>query len=210
MKKILLTLLAVGILSVPADAVSLSKTYSYFSVGGKTLAEIETEVDRRGPRVRSTGGRRHPGATQLEFTTRIAYAAGNGGCAIAEASVNVQAKIILPRWSQRAKADEDTRLIWDTLSADIKRHEETHAMIAKNHARDLELALRSIRRQRDCKVAVAKAKAVSDRYSLSTSARSASSTVSKASTSKAASCSCCVTDLNASRKQDTGIASYAR
>ena len=163
MKKILLTLLAVGILSVPADAVSLSKTYSYFSVGGKTLAEIETEVDRRGPRVRSTGGRRHPGATQLEFTTRIAYAAGNGGCAIAEASVNVQAKIILPRWSQRAKADEDTRLIWDTLSADIKRHEETHAMIAKNHARDLELALRSIRRQRDCKVAVAKAKAVSDR-----------------------------------------------
>ena len=36
-------------------------------------------------------------------------------------------------------------------------------MIAKNHARDLELALRSIRRQRDCKVAVAKAKAGSDR-----------------------------------------------
>ena len=84
MKKILLAVLAVGILSVPADAASLSKTYSYFSVGGKTLAEIETEVDRRGPRVRSTGGRRHPGATQMEFTTRIAYAAGNGGCAIAE------------------------------------------------------------------------------------------------------------------------------
>ncbi len=33
-------------------------------------------------------------------------------------------------------------------------------MIAKNHARELELALRSIGRQRDCKIAVAKAKAV--------------------------------------------------
>ena len=163
MKKILLAVLAVTGLSLPADAASLSKTYSYFSVGGKTLAEIETELDRLGPRVRSTGGRRHPGATQMKFTTSIAYAGADGGCKVAKASVKVDAKIILPRWRQRAKADGDTRLIWDTLSADIKRHEETHVMIAKNHARDMEQALMGLGWQRNCDVAVARAVAITNR-----------------------------------------------
>ena len=163
MKKILLTILAVASLSLPAAAVSLNKTYSYFSVSGRTLEEIETDLDRKGPRVRGTGGRRHPSATQIEFTTRITYAEGNRGCVIAKASVSVKTKTILPRWRLRATADDGTRLVWDTLLADIKRHEETHVMVAKNHARDLELALRDIRRQRDCKVAATKAKAVSER-----------------------------------------------
>ena len=163
MKKLLLTVLAVASLALPAAAASLSKTYSYFSIGGSTLEEIERELDKKGPRVRGTGGRRHPGATQIDFTTRIDYEPDNRGCAIAKVSVSVQTKITLPRWRQRAKAHGDTRLIWDTLSADIKRHEETHVMIAINHARDLEQALRDIRRQRDCAAAVAKAKAVLER-----------------------------------------------
>jgi predicted secreted Zn-dependent protease len=163
MKKVLWTILAIAGLSLPAGATSLSKIYSYFSIGGKTLEEIETELDRKGPRVRSTGGRRHPGATQMEFTTRISYAAGNHGCEVVKASVNVQAKVILPRWRQRAKSNGDTRLVWDTLSADIKRHEETHVMIAKNHARDLEQALMHIGRQPDCTVAQARAKATTNR-----------------------------------------------
>ncbi len=162
MKKIILSVLAVAGLSFPAGAASVSKTYSYFSIGGRTLEEIEKELIRRGPQLRNTG-KRHPGATQMEFTTRIAYADGSGGCTIVKVSVNVQAKMILPRWRQRAKADGDTKLIWDTLSADIKRHEESHVVIAKNHARDMEVALRGIGRQRNCKVAAAKAKAVSER-----------------------------------------------
>jgi predicted secreted Zn-dependent protease len=141
----------------------LSKTYSYFSIGGRTLEEIGTELDRKGPRVRNTGGSRHPGATQMEITTRIDYAPGNRGCAIAKVSVNVQTRIILPRWRQRAKADGDTRVIWDTLSADIKRHEETHVMIAKNHARELERALMRVGRARSCTAAAAGAKATMNR-----------------------------------------------
>jgi predicted secreted Zn-dependent protease len=162
MKKVLWTILAVAGLSLPAGAASLNKIYSYFPVGGKTLEEIETELAKRGPQLRGTG-LRHPGATRMEFTTRITYAAGNSGCEVVKASVNVQAKIILPHWRQRAKSDGDTRLVWDTLSADIKRHEETHVMIAKNHARGLEQALMGIGRQPDCNVAAAKAKATTSR-----------------------------------------------
>ena len=68
-------LLAAACLSaaLPAPAESLAKTYSYFSVGGTTLDEIEEQLNRRGPQVKSTG-RRHPGATQMQFTTRLGYA----------------------------------------------------------------------------------------------------------------------------------------
>ena len=157
-----LTILVVAGLTLPAAAASLNKTYSYFSIGGKTLEEIEEELVKRGPQVKSTG-RRHPGATQMEFTTRLAYAEKKGSCTIVKAAVSVRAKMILPRWRQRARADGDTRLIWDTLSSDIKRHEESHVVIAKNHARELEQALKAIGRQRNCQIAAAKAKKTSEK-----------------------------------------------
>src|SRR5690606_39242514 len=57
---------------LPAHAASLSKTYRYYSIGGETLDEIESELGKRGPNVRSSG-KRHPGATQMEFVTRLGY-----------------------------------------------------------------------------------------------------------------------------------------
>jgi predicted secreted Zn-dependent protease len=161
-RKFLLTTLFTAGMTLPAAAASVNKTYNYFSIGGKTLEEIETELGKRGPHVKSTG-KRHPGATQMEFTTRLAYAESNGSCTVFKASVSVKAKMILPRWRQRARADGDTRLIWDTLSSDIKRHEESHVVIAKNHARVLEQALKAIGRQQNCRVAATKAKATSER-----------------------------------------------
>lgn len=148
--------------TAPADAASVKKTYSYFSIGGNTLAEIEKELAKHGPRVQSTGDR-HPGATQIEFTTRLGYSDSGSYCTIVKASVGVKAKVILPRWRQRGSSDGETRLIWDTLSADIKRHEESHIIIAKNHARMLEDQLRGLRRQANCQAAAAKAKAISEK-----------------------------------------------
>lgn len=145
----------------PASAASVSKTYSYFTIGGATLEEIETELNTRGPHVNSTG-RRHPGATQMEFTTRLGYTTTDKGCRITKVQVTVGAKVILPRWRHRSTANGDTALVWDTLSADIKRHEESHVSIAKNHARELEDQLKTIGRQKDCKTAAAKAKAITD------------------------------------------------
>lgn len=134
---------------VPAESASVSKTYSYFSVGGTTLEELEVELARRGPQVQSTG-RRHPGATQMEFTSRVGYLEQNGYCRVASAEVQVKANVILPRWTRRNRAERDERLIWDTLSADIKRHEESHVIIARRHARELRDSLLALDRNRSC------------------------------------------------------------
>jgi predicted secreted Zn-dependent protease len=119
-----------------ADAASLVKTYSYFTVGGTTVDEIEKELKRRGPQVKSSG-LRHPGATRMEFTSKVGYAERGGRCSVVSAG--------------------------DTLAADIKRHEESHVVIAKNHARELEEALKLVPRQRDCAKTQEKVKEVTAR-----------------------------------------------
>ncbi|TKT76869.1 DUF922 domain-containing protein [Aquamicrobium sp. LC103] len=162
MKTAFLAAMVLALLAPPAYSASVSKTYTYFSIGGKTLEEIEKELDRRGPSVQSSG-KRHPGATRMEFTTRVSYGERNGRCSVMDAKVTVKANMILPRWNRRKGSDQDTRLIWDTLSSDIKRHEESHVIIAKNHARELEEALHHIRNQRSCEVAAQKAKDLSER-----------------------------------------------
>jgi predicted secreted Zn-dependent protease len=158
MKRALLVLTLLVGAPVASHAANLAKTYSYFSIGGTTLDEIERELDRRGPKVQSTG-KRHPGATQMSFTTKISYAESKNRCVIVAATVTVKAKVILPQWRRSRKAAQDVRLIWDTLSSDIRRHEESHVVIAKNSARDLEKALMALGPQESCQVAAAKAKA---------------------------------------------------
>lgn len=162
MRKLVLTAALLSASALPLQGASLSKTYSYFTIGGTTVEEIENELARHGPQIKSTGAR-HPGATRIEFTSRVSYGEANGRCSVVQATVSVKANVILPRWNRRRSADGDTRLIWDTLSADIKRHEESHVVIARNHAREMEAALKQIRGERDCAIAQQKAKVVTDR-----------------------------------------------
>ncbi|MCX7303344.1 MAG: DUF922 domain-containing protein [Hyphomicrobiales bacterium] len=161
MIRILVAACMVALAVVPASAETLNKTYSYFSVGGTTLDQLEDELNRRGPRVKSTG-QRHPGATQMQFNTRLGYLEKDGKCRVVDAKVTVKAKVILPRWRRRGAADPDTRLIWDTLSDDIKRHEEQHVGIARDYARKLESKLMMLGRQPDCAIAQQKAAATAD------------------------------------------------
>lgn len=163
MKRTLLFVCAsLVVMAGASSAQTVSRTYSYFTIGGVTLQEIDEELSRRGPKVSSTG-KRHPGATQMQFSTRYTFASTENWCHIQKAVVSVKAKMILPQWRARGRSDPDTRLIWDTLSSDIRRHEESHVQIARNHARKLEDALQAIGRRSDCDAVKAVAKTVSDR-----------------------------------------------
>ncbi|PWJ85954.1 putative secreted Zn-dependent protease [Pseudaminobacter salicylatoxidans] len=159
MKRAVLTAATIACMAMPAGAASVSKSYSYFSIHGNTLDDIEEQLSQRGPHV-NTSGSRHPGATRMQFTTKLAYAQGEGFCRIVDARTTVSAKLILPRWRKPRKADPDVKLIWDTLSADIKRHEESHVVIAKNYAAELEKSLKAMGKQKNCQIAATKAKEI--------------------------------------------------
>src|SRR5690606_24196781 len=105
MVRLLLAVSFLGLAALSSEAASLSKTYSYFSVHGTTLDELEEQLNKHGPRVKSTG-QRHPGATQMKFDTRLGYSEKGRYCRITEATVTVKAKVILPRWGQRGKAQQ--------------------------------------------------------------------------------------------------------
>lgn len=137
MKGTFLPLALMAVLAQPAAGADISRSFSYFSIGGRTLGEIEAQLRARGPQVQATG-QRHPGATRMEFNTRISYADSGTRCRVAGVKVSVRARVFLPRWRNRRTAEPATALIWDTLSKDIKRHEESHLGIAKRHARRIE------------------------------------------------------------------------
>ncbi len=125
------------------------KTFSYFAISGKTPAELDDELAKRGPMARATGAR-HPGATQIKFGGSVTYYESGGRCAVKDAKVTLSTKIILPKWSNRRNASKEMRLIWDTLASDIKRHEERHAEIARTHARKLERDLQKLGTASNC------------------------------------------------------------
>lgn len=148
-----------ALLAGSADAASVSRTYSYFSLRSTTLQDLQSEMERRGPEVKSTG-RRHPGATRLEFKNRIRYRSEKGKCRIESVAITVKARIILPRWIRRSSGSDESRQIWDALASDIKRHEESHVSIAKNHARDMETAIGDIPARDNCDLVEARVRKV--------------------------------------------------
>lgn len=127
----------------------IHKSIRYFQIGGHTADDLDRELSRHGPLTDSTRSR-HPGATRIKFGGELTYVEHDHRCAIGSARVTLSTQIILPRWKNRRKADKQLGLIWDTLSSDIKRHEERHAEIARQHAKSLEKALNALRPLRTC------------------------------------------------------------
>ncbi|WP_159948043.1 DUF922 domain-containing protein [Rhizobium sp. 18065] len=163
------TAVAAAIVSVSAGTARsetiVRKSTSYFHIGGKTAAEIDEELTRKGPMTQMTGNR-HPGATQIRFGGDLTYIRKGERCAIEDARVTLDTKIILPRWKNRKRATKELGFIWDALSADIKRHEERHAEIARQYARDLEKALKRLPTQDNCDKMQDKVAEVTDRITL--------------------------------------------
>lgn len=144
-----LTLLCASAVTV-VSAPEIKKTYSYFTVRGLTGADLERELSKHGPMLTETGVR-HPGATKIKLGGSVDYRSSGGKCRVIDATVTLETHLTLPRWKDRNRANRETVMIWDTLSSDIKRHEERHAEIARQYARKLEKALEALYPERNCK-----------------------------------------------------------
>ena len=142
--------LLITAVSMPAPAETIiHKSVTYFSIGGRTVSDLDREMMNRGP-FSQTPGRRHPGATRIKFNGSATFVRKSGRCVIGGAKVSLSTKLMLPRWTNRKRANRQMGLIWDTLAADIKRHEERHAEIARNHARTLERTILGLSASGDC------------------------------------------------------------
>lgn len=153
-----------SLLAVSATAyaqTNVRKSVTYFTIHGKTAADIDRGFARGGPEISDKS--RHPGAAQIRFAGDISYREVDGHCMIAKTRVNLTLKIILPRWADRRTASSSLGILWDSLASDIKRHEERHAEIAVQHARQLDAALKALPPQRTCKEMQALANSTTDK-----------------------------------------------
>ena len=150
-KRVLALGLAFAVVAPQAQAASIFRTFSYYNVNGKTAEDLDKALSRSGPFLKKTG-QHHPGAAEIRFDAKVRYgrATGQQACKVQDVYVNVHAKVMLPRWKQRRKAEPEIALIWDTLNQDIRRHEESHIVIARSHASEMEREIRSLRSRKDC------------------------------------------------------------
>lgn len=137
-----------------AQSASASKIYrkdSFYTISGNTAAELDRSMSGRGPFLKTTGSR-HPGATRLKFVPNIKLVKDGRYCKVARADIDIQANVLLPRWKQRnSTRSAELAIIWDVLYRDIRRHEESHIIIARAHASEMEHAIRSLYYRKDCK-----------------------------------------------------------
>ncbi len=146
-----------------ARAGTIKQTTRFFAVHGTTLAELDRDLNRAGPYVSETG-MHHPGATEVRFNGTVTYKTVRGGCAVDKTNVGLNLDIMLPKWRQPRRVARQTVIVWDTLAADIRRHEMQHAAIAKNYLKRMEMALRNLRPERSCAAMEARVNQVTDRY----------------------------------------------
>ena len=133
-----------------AAAADLSVSVRPYTVRGATMQEIERDFERRGPRVASSGGMRHPGATRMEFLSKVDYRADGGTCRVTGVRISLKATIMVPRWAGNRRADAALVRIWPVLAADIRRHEDEHVRVAARFASTLESRIARVSVRGDC------------------------------------------------------------
>jgi len=152
-------LAALPITMTAAQAASVTRSYAYFDVRGNTAADLDRELREHGPFLESDKAH-HAGASTMRFDTTVKYRNSGGRCSIAKVQVALHVKIILPRWDRAApSSDRDLTIVWETLSQDIRRHEEGHVSLAMRNAQRLETDIRRLPPTPGCealKAAVAK------------------------------------------------------
>lgn len=149
--------------ATPVVAAQVREETTYFTIRGSTLEELDLELATRGPLL-GTSGARHPGATRVTFGGNVTYDAVQGRCRVDEVNLSLDVEMTLPRWNPPRNADEETILIWRTLSRDIERHERDHADIARHWLRRLEGALRNLRPRQTCEAMERSVQATTERY----------------------------------------------
>ncbi len=142
-------LIAFTLITPAANAATVLRKYQYFTLNAHNAAELDRELSRRGPMLAKTGAR-HPGMTRMRFDSKVKFGSNGKSCQVVDADIVVRATVHLPRWKQRRTAPRDLAIVWDTLSADIKRHEESHIVIARTAAGDMERQVKALPWRSDC------------------------------------------------------------
>jgi predicted secreted Zn-dependent protease len=142
-------LAAVLAISGPVDArPHQTTTYAYYTVSGRSAAEIYRAMLLRGPHV---DGQKAYAATSARHKLGGRFIQG-ASCNLSNISLSFDFKIQLPKLQSDIALTGRTRSNWIAFAAFVRKHEETHRAIWLGCARELEQRLQSLK-AKDCTTA---------------------------------------------------------
>ncbi|MCI5076239.1 DUF922 domain-containing protein [Oricola sp.] len=121
-------------------------TTTYYSIGGKTGADLDREIATKGP----MKGHALASAAIKFVPVAISYDKSDTGCSYKTARFRIDANITLPRWSNQNSSDPGLRTAWRFLAEYAREHEQVHIDIAEEHARKLGEQLEALAPRKTC------------------------------------------------------------
>ncbi len=127
----------------------------YYDAGGTTIEQAFRSVGRHGPDRGNAIGQ-----TQVAMSLDLWTLESDTDCRIAKAEINLELKVILPRWTELDKTDAANRAHLKNLAKHVKDHEHTHVQIAKRFQRQIQRDVNNIPPAKTCKIVENEAKRV--------------------------------------------------
>lgn len=134
---------------------SESTRVEYYDVTGATFEELRAQMHARG-----VDG--WAGATWTHLAYEIAVSPGPEGCRIESVNAEFDARIRLPRWTNRRAAPAGEQQAWDAWFPLLRRHEEGHVRIGRDGAARVERVVWDTPAGGSCAELTARAKARAD------------------------------------------------
>ncbi|MEM9733222.1 MAG: DUF922 domain-containing protein [Pseudomonadota bacterium] len=140
LKRFALPLMAMVFLSSCTTLQDDRVSVDYYNINGNTTAALDQAIRRNGPRL--NGGRHAVAVARIKMVPNITFTpSGTDRCNITAVKVAVDARITLPRWVGRAKANAKLARAWDSIDRYTRAHEAVHVDIAFDYARRMEREL---------------------------------------------------------------------
>lgn len=142
-------LLLAGCSSLSSDKVSVE----YYNISGNSTAALDEDIRLKGPRI--NGGRHAVAVARIKMLPDVKFSAAriqNGipRCSVTKAKVSVNAKVTLPRWTERKTASAKLGRAWDSIDRYTRLHEATHVDIAFAFAKRMEQGLLNLKNEGSC------------------------------------------------------------
>ena len=107
----------------------------YFTIRGATARELRTDLSRLGP-VGETG-LRGDAYTEYRIAWQFTMTPKDGSCRAHDMNVDLDVKMLLPRWDKPAKVAPELVRTWERFSAVLREHEDGHHRIAVAAAKEV-------------------------------------------------------------------------
>ena len=116
----------------------------YYTVSGKTGAQLLASIRRRGSR--GAGARHAIATTRIAMSVQTRQVVRGSRCVYAGTTVVLNLTYSYPRWANQRGASPRVRQAWKRFLGRVQAHERRHGAIAKRYAARVDQELRRTRR----------------------------------------------------------------